>query len=538
MSAVAWPVRHEDRADAYRASGAWQGRTIADDARQWAEKAGDITVFLGESVPATYASLLADATVLGIGLRRMGLEQGDVVSFMIPNWVEAAVINLASAVMGFIVNPIVPIYREAETGYILRNCRSRAIFVPTAFRRFDYAAMLGAMRADLPDLRHIITVRGRSEGASEYGDLLDLGRGVPVVTPDVDPSGVKMVMYTSGTTGAPKAVLHSHETLARAVAASARHWAIGQDDVVVMPSPVTHVSGYSNGLERPFLGGTRTVLMESWNADAAVDLIDRHKASMTVAATPFLQELIGAAQRAGSRLESFRVFACGGAAVPPEVIRKANAAFAHPCAFRVYGSSEAPFVTLGAAVGDNPLVASETDGRVVDYDVRLIDDDGRDVVEGEIVVRGPALFLGYGEAVQTADSFTADGYFETGDIGRYGVDGGLIITGRKKDIIIRGGENISAKEIEDALHLHPDIVEAAVVSAPHERLGEGIFAFLIVRPGASLTLADLGDFLWTAGLARQKCPEGLALVGDLPRTASGKVRKDQLRARLAFVVAR
>jgi acyl-CoA synthetase (AMP-forming)/AMP-acid ligase II len=248
-----------------------------------------------------------------------------------------------------------------------------------------------------------------------------------------------------------------------------------------------------------------------------------------VAATPFLQELLDAALRAGSRLPSLRLFACGGAAVPPQLIRRANASFAQPCACRVYGSSEAPLVSLGLPGGANPDLASDTDGEVRDYELRLLDPEGGDCAEGEIAVRGPALFLGYGDAAQTAASFTPDGFFLTGDIGRLTPEGGLVITGRKKDLIIRGGENISAKEIEDALHLHPDIAEAAVVAAPHARLGEGVFAFLVLRPGATMTLPDMAAFLGASGLARQKAPEGMRVVEDLPRTASGKIRKDVLR---------
>jgi acyl-CoA synthetase (AMP-forming)/AMP-acid ligase II len=526
---MSWAIRPIPRAAAFISSGAWQGRTLADDARHWAERAPDAEIFVGEPTPATYASILGAAMALGRGLRRLDVTPGDTISFMIPNWPEAAVINLAAAAMGFVVNPIVPIYRDAETRFILHDCRSRVIFIPVEFRRFDYPAMLARLRADLPELRYVIAVRGVADGAIGYEEVIALGAGPEGATPRVDPSGVKLVMYTSGTTGTPKAVLHNHQTLARAVQVSSTLWRLGSATAVLMPSPVTHVSGYSGGLERPFLQGGRTVLMQEWNADQAVALIDRHGVAMTVAATPFLQELVDAAERAGSRLPSLRVFACGGAAVSPELIRRANTAFAQPCACRVYGSSEAPFISLGDPADPDPLIASDTDGRVLDYDVRLLAADGADAEEGEIAARGPALFLGYGDAAQTEASFTPDGYFLTGDIGRFTPAGGLVITGRKKDLIIRGGENISAKEIEDALHLHPHIVEAAVVAAPHKRLGEGVFAFVILRPGSALTLAEIGAFLAHAGLARQKAPEGMRAVQDFPRTASGKIRKDLLR---------
>lgn len=534
-----FPLRPVPEAEAYRASGAWAGRTIADAAMRLANAGWSGDIFLGGESASSVSDVLADATALVAALQELGLRRGDVFSFMLPNWQEAAAINLAGALGGFVVNPIVPIYREAETSLILADCESRLIFVPKVFRRFDYAAMLERIRGELPRLRHVVTLRGDADGALRHDDLLRGGGGQGVALDRVDPASLKMVMYTSGTTGRPKAVLHSHETLARAVDASAAHWGIGQDEVVLMPSPVTHVSGYSNGIERPFLGGTRTVLMEEWNADEALRLVERYQATMTVAATPFLQEMTAAAERAGSRLPSMRCFACGGAAIPAQLIRRANAQFEHPAAFRVYGSSEAPFVTLGFMGADTRELAASTDGAIVDYDVRIVDDADEPLppgADGEILVKGPALFMGYADPAQTAEAFTADGFFRTGDIGHI-ADGALVITDRKKDLIIRGGENISAKEIEDALHQHPDIVEAAVVAMPHARLGEGICAFMIVRAGASPGTEALGRFLSTLGLARQKAPERIEVVDDLPRTASGKVRKDILRSHIASTMA-
>jgi acyl-CoA synthetase (AMP-forming)/AMP-acid ligase II len=323
------------------------------------------------------------------------------------------------------------------------------------------------------------------------------------------------------------------------VAASAEHWQIGLDDVVLMPSPITHVSGYSNGIERPFLGGTRTVLMEDWNADEAVRLIDLYGATMTVAATPFLQELVTAAERAGSRLPTMRCFACGGASVSSSLVQRANEVFAHPCAFRVYGSSEAPFVTLGFTGAENRKLAADTDGEVVDYEVQIVDEQGQLLppgVDGEILVKGPALFMGYADSSQTAESFTPGGFFRTGDIGRLVDNGALVITDRKKDLIIRGGENISAREIEDALHRHPGILHAAAVSMPHSRLGECVCAFIIARSSTVPTVENIRQFLGEMGLARQKAPERIEAVDSFPRTASGKIRKDILRSRITSIV--
>jgi len=519
---------------AYRDSGVWGDRTIGDWARLRAESEPDTTAFLGETAPATYSSLLADAEALAASLHDLGMRSGDVISFQTPNWLEAAVINLAAALAGLVINPIVIIYRDAEVRQMLGDCGSRLLFLSESFRGHDFAAMIDRLRPDLPALEHVVSVRGSS--GLTYETLVEAGRGRRFDCPRVDPDGVKMLLYTSGTTGRPKGVLHSHNSLARAITASAEHWGIRPGDAMLMPSPVTHVSGYANGLELPFIAGTRSVLMENWDAEAALALIDRYRIMGTVAATPFLQELAAKAAAAGTDLPSLRLFACGGAAVPPEVVRGANAALAERPAFRVYGSSETPLVTLGYP--DDPELAATTDGEIIDYEVRFVDDDGKDVppgAEGEIIARGPAMFMGYADEGQTREAVTEDGYFRTGDIGRLTPEGALLITGRKKDLIIRGGENISAKEIEDVLHLHPAIAEAAVVSMPHERLGEGVCAFIIARsdpPG----FAEIGAFVGEHGLARQKRPERIEYVDSLPRTASGKVRKDVLRARIRELV--
>jgi non-ribosomal peptide synthetase component E (peptide arylation enzyme) len=280
--------------------------------------------------------------------------------------------------------------------------------------------------------------------------------------------------------------------------------------------------------------------MDRWDAHRAVELIDQFEVAATVGATPFLKELTAAALEAGSTLDSLRVFACGGAAVPPQVVRDANRALRNRPAFRVYGSSEAPYVALGRPGNDVDDVAATTDGAPVDYDVRILDSQQRQLAsgeEGEITVKGPSLFLGYANEADNEGCFTADGYFRTGDLGRVSAEGQLTITGRTKDLIIRGGENISAKEIEDALHWHPQVAEAAVVSMPHERLGEGVFAFIIPRAGRYPALEELLAHLQGIGLSRQKFPERMAVVSDFPRTASGKVRKNVLRTRAAQIVS-
>ena len=511
-------------------SGAWADLTIAELAEQRAEADPDGIALIAGETQMSWAALLADARALAASLRSLGLVPGDVVSFQTPNWAEAAVINLAAALSGLVINPIVPIYRDAEVGMMLADSGAKALFTAGSFRNYDYAAMAERLRPLLPALRHIVTVR--SESAMTLESLIAQGRGHSFERPSVDPGSVKMLLFTSGTTGRPKGVLHSHNTLYRVLQQSARHWGISPGDAMLMPSPVTHVSGYGNGLELPFVAGTRTVLMESWNAAEAIALIERHQVTGTVAATPFLVELAKAASAAGKRLPSFRFFACGGAAVPPDVIPAANRAFERCRAFRVFGSSEVPLVTLGYPAAADEMLAATTDGAPIDYTVRVVDDAGHDVApgaDGEILARGPAMFLGYCDRLQTEEAITPDGYFRTGDIGCITPEGALLITGRKKDLIIRGGENISAKEIEDVLHAHPAVEEASVVAMPHARLGEGVCAYVILRSDAVADADALAAHVAASGLARQKIPERFEIVSELPRTASGKIRKDQLR---------
>ncbi|MYM00089.1 AMP-binding protein [Novosphingobium sp. FGD1] len=518
---------------AYAGTGAWDEHTIAEQAAALADAdPGFVALYEGEH-EVTRGQVVADAEALSAALHARGLRPGDVIAFQVPNWREAMVINLAAAMSGLVVNPIVPIYRDHEVSLMLADCGARAVFVPALFRRFDYAAMARRIAQALPDLDFVFTVRG--EGDDDFAALVAEGRGLAFARPRVDPLGVKMVLYTSGTTGRPKGVLHSHVSIARILRESGAYWGLSAGEATLMPSPVTHVSGYANGLEAPFICGTRTVLMESWDAAEALSLVERHGAVGTVAATPFLVELAAAARLAGKRLPTLRFFACGGAAVPADLIPAANAAFDNARAFRVFGASEVPLVTFGWPEAE--ALAATTDGAIVDYDVRVVDDAGQDLPdgeEGEILARGPGMMLGYADEAQTREAITADGYFRTGDLGVRTREGALTITGRKKDLIIRGGENISAKEIEDVLHQHPQVREAAVVAMPHARLGEGVCAYVIVE--GSPPAEALGAHVAGSGLARQKIPERFEFRADFPRTASGKVRKDLLRADVKALV--
>lgn len=519
-----------------RDAGKWSNKTIAHCAwEKAANKPDDVAIYLETEPDITYGAIADEARRLITALKKLGLGQGDVISFQLPNWRESVVLDIAASAMGLLVNPIIPIYRDRELRFILKDARTKLIYIPEQVRSLEFPSMIAALKPDLPDLQHIVTVRAEQdyEGMLRYEDLVKNEPVALASLPDIDTNSVKAILYTSGTTGNPKAVLHSHNTLNRVIENSLEFWGVNEKDIMLMPSPVTHITGYGSGMVLPFVTDVKSALMARWDANAAVEFIQRIGATSTVGATPFLKELVEAAKRLQTGLPSLRFFACGGAAVPPQLVHQAYEVFDNCKTFRVYGSTECPIITCGFVGDDQQQLAAETDGEIYAYEVKILDDEGRELAkgeDGEIAARGPSMMLGYADEEQNKAAHDADGFFLTGDIGHITKDNGILITDRKKDIIIRGGENLSAKEIEDVLHSHPSIREAAVVSMPHERLGEGVCAFIIpASQDSKLDLATVAAFANAASLARQKIPEHIELVDDLPRTASGKVRKDQLR---------
>jgi len=503
------------------------GRIALNAAREW-----DHPLFVCGDRRFTAAELWDQGLALAAALRDGGLRQGDVIGVLLPNWIEAVVADLASSVLGLIVCPIVPIYRHAEVRQILGETRARAVLVPAHFRNFDYRAMIEALRPELPDLAHVVTVRG-GDTDEDFGRWLARGAAAAPVEPvAIDPDDVKLILFTSGTTGRAKGVLHSHRTLLAANRAFVDHWGLGPDDVALMPSPVTHITGYLYCILLPFLTGGRSVMMDRWDPAQAVRLIEAEGVTFTIGATPFLQELVDEAERQDSRLPTLRAFPCGGAPIPPSLIERAHDRFERAVVPRMYGCTEAPSITLGVASRDERAVAATSEGFNRAYAMRLVDASGNDVEpgqEGEIRVTGPSMFVGYSNSDDNAKAFDERGYFRTGDLGIVRPDGALTISGREKDLIIRGGENISAKEVEDLLARHPAIAEVAVVAIPHARLGETCGAFVRLAPGARFELSDCIAFLEGSGCARQKIPERLFAIDAFPRTPTGKIQKNILR---------
>lgn len=522
-----WDPAHA--ADA-RARGLWIDETVADVAERVAASDPDRLVVVDGDIRLSARAIHSQAKAVAASLVLRGLRPGDTVSFMLPNWHEAAIIYLAATLAGLVAHPIVPSLRDHEVAFQLDDADSRIVFVPAGFRGFDHPAMIRRLLPGLARTPEVVVVRGRAEGFTLYDDLLAEQRSAPL--PRVDPDSVKMVMYTSGTTGTAKGVLHTHNTLNALITQLHGSWRAGSGDSFFVPSPISHIGGSIYAFEFPFLYGTSAVLQDAWDAAAAVAIIDREACTHMAGATPFLQALVAEARRAATRLPSLRVFICGGASVPPALVRDASAYLENAIVSRVYGSTEVPVTTVGSMGHDDVDHAAETDGRIGIADVRLIGRNGQDGDAGEILVKGPQMLLGYRRIEHEKDAFDESGYFRMGDLARR-VDGDyLVITGRAKDIIIRNGENIAPKEIEDILLDHPDIAEVTIVGLPDARTGERACAVIVPRGDARPDVGVLFAFLDGRRLARFKIPEQVALFDGLPRNAAGKVLKHVVREML------
>jgi acyl-CoA synthetase (AMP-forming)/AMP-acid ligase II len=530
-----FPVRRSAEVAAqYEAAGYWRDETLADVARTRTREDPARTLLIEGERRISRGEAFEQARRLAAFFAARGLAAGDVVSFQLPNWIESAVIALAVRLAGLIINPIPPIYREAELGYIAADCGAKLIFIPDIFRGFDHVALIEKLRPRLPTLKDVVVVRGERRSASTWEDALAFAPVPEADLPKVDPSAVMMAMYTSGTTARAKGVLHSHHTFDFKVRQMAEVWALSSDDVFFMPSPVTHITGAFWSVDMPWVCGASSVLMDVWSAEEGVRCIQANGCTVSGGATPFLQQLLEVAHDRPEALRTLRIFFCGGTAVSPDLVKRAAAAFPNGLFFRAYGCTEMPCTTMGIHGPAQARLGAETDGEVLlPTETKLVvpDVDGSvaDGEEGEILARGPEQFLGYLHPEDNEGAFDAEGFFHTGDLGRRVHGDYLVITGRKKDIIIRSGENISPKEVEDVLFDHPDIAEVAIVAMPSPTTGEKGCAFVIPRGDAVVDLPSIRRFLTAAGLARQKFPEHVVIVKDLPRVPSGKVRKDVLR---------
>ncbi len=519
----------------YLDAGWWRDDTVGQMLAGAIGERPELTVKIRSSVrpwTGTFADVLGAASRMAGALRARGVGAGDVVAFQLPNWIEAAVSFWAAALLGAVVTPIVHFYGPKEVAYILRRTGVRAFITADRFGHQEYLAALDEVRAGAPSLE-LVAVVGESPvppWAVPFDRLLD---GAPVTAPAVvDPSSPALVAYTSGTTADPKGVVHSHRTIGFEI----RQLAAMQtgNPPLLVGAPVGHAIGMLSGLLLPVWKGEPINLIDVWNPGAVLAaMLEDHVASGS-GATYFLTSLLDHPDCTPAHLKLMSRIGLGGSPVPAAVTERMAALGIS--AIRSYGSTEHPSTT-GSRHEEPEAKRHYTDGRpLLGVELRLVDEDGLEVASGqrgEILSRGPDCCVGYTDPALTATAFDAEGWFATGDVGVLDEDGYLTIVDRKKDIIIRGGENISALEVEEMLMRIPGVAEAAVVAAPDERLGEHVCAFVRLTEGATpVDLAEVRVRLQQAGMARQKWPEELKLVPELPRTPSGKVKKFVLRDQL------
>ena len=503
------------------------GDAIIEGARQYPDKLVKVHSTIRPDT-TTRAVLYAESRRLATGLIGLGVRPGDVVAVQLPNWRECLAAHAGIWLAGAVVLPIVPIYGPAEVAFIARQSGARALILAREIRNRDAAATLDAV-ADLPGLAHRILVGDPLPGTTPYTDLAATPAGA--IAPTAGGGGRALLVYTSGTTAEPKGVQHSHAGLLGEIRAMDEMRGGGDDMTTLSVFPSGHIAG-TLGILRVFCGSSATIAMDAWDPVAAARLIDEYSVTASGGAPIHLSGILDVAEREGLDLSSLTEYVTGAAGVAGSLIRRADGFGVG--AFRCYGSSEHPTISSGLPV--DPLdKRADTDGRVCPgTEVRIVDEDDRDVetgYPGEILTRGPELFSGYTDTAHTRASML-DGWFRTGDIGRLDAEGFLTITDRKKDIIVRGGENISSKEVEDVLSSHPAIAEAAAIGAADDRYGERVCAFVVVTPGSHFGIPDAAAHFAACGLARQKTPEHIVVVDELPRTASGKVQKHLLRAQL------
>lgn len=520
----------------YRATGMWVDSTLGQELWDGLLRNPDMQYRVWSDLrpfDGTFSTIHQRARRLAQSLRAMGVNPGDSVSFQLPNWIEGVEVFLALMFVGAVAVPIVHIYGSKELGFVLAQTETKIHITAIEFRHLDYRSTMVSLRKQLPALEQVIFIE------EDYSKLLD-AEPIEQIEP-IDPDAPAIIAYTSGTTSNPKGVIHTHRTI---VAEIRQRFVRDPDDTRPIPleppkgfekwlvaSPIGHVTGLQTGVLFPVMLNRPGHLIDRWDVEVVLDVLAQADLTLGGAATFFFNSLIHHPKFTPDHLRHVRYLASGGAPVPR--------AFGEECdamgisVTRCYGSTEHPSVT-GSSFFDDIDKRIGTDGRALSgVEIELRDSDGKLVpqgMQGEIHTRGPDLFVGYVDATLNEHAFDPEGWFCTGDVGVMDADGYLTITDRTKDIIIRGGENISAAEVEEALQSMDVVMEVAAVAAPDERMGEHVCVFIRAIPGTEApTMPELREHLTRIGIARQKWPEEIRIVDDFDRTPSGKIKKFELR---------
>ncbi len=523
--------------EAYRRGGLWPDRLLTDYFDDNLAAAPDRPAVIGyESQTGTrvqhsYASLNLAVERIALGLIEIGIEPGDVVSAQLPNYWQLTALYLACVRVGAILNPLMPIFRQRELSFMLPFSEAKAVFVSSNYRGFDYPAMIEGLRPDLPALSHVFVIDGPDFAGLE-AQLPESTRGPAeeFAARKPSPNDVSLLMYTSGTTGEPKGVMHTHNTLICNDLQFALRIELDGADIVLMASPLAHLTGFLYGLMMPIVLGGTSVLMDMWDPARAARIIQDDRVTFNMGSTPFLTDLANTPALDEFDVSSLRMFLTAGAPIPRVLVKRATERLG-ALIVAAWGMTENGAVTM-TRPGDPPDRVFGSDGGPIEgMEVRIVDTGGAPVengVEGQLQTRGMANFVGYLKRPELF-AMDAEGWFETGDLAWMQDDGYIRISGRGKDVIIRGGENVPIVEVEELLYRHQAVEDAAIVAMPDARLGERACAFVTLKPCQSLTFEAMVAHLEGHRMAKQYLPERLEIIDAMPRTPSGKIQKFHLR---------
>jgi cyclohexanecarboxylate-CoA ligase len=523
------------------AKGWWHDRTINDDLDACVAACPDklaltaIQVETGAIRRFTYRELATMADRIAVGLSRLGVGRNDVVALQLPNWWQFTLTYLACARIGAVLNPLMHIFRERELSFMLKHAQAKVAIVPKVFRGFDHEQMLEGLKPSLPSLKQLVVVGGT--GANSFENLLS---GPPwELEPDAGsilnanrpgPDDVTQLIYTSGTTGEPKGVMHTANTVMANIIPYAERLRLGSGDVVLMASPMAHQTGFMYGLMMPIMLRASAVLQDVWDAKKAVDVIRTEGVTFTMASTPFLSDLAKSVAEMGTSVPTLKTFLCAGAPIPGPLVKQAREVLGTKIV-SAWGMTENGAVTL-IKLEDSDELAITTDGcPLPGVEVKVVEVDGTPMPFGQVgklLVRACSNFGGYLHRPQLNNT-DADGWFDTGDLAHMDERGYIRISGRSKDVIIRGGENIPVFEVEALLYGHPAVAQAAIVAYPDDRLGERACAVVVPKAGQSIDFASMVEFLKSQKIALQYIPEKLIVLDAMPATPSGKIQKFKLR---------
>ena len=525
---------NEQRRAAYRQQGLWGDASLADYWQQTARAMPDkIAVVDNHGATYTYSALDHAASCLANWMLAKGIESGDRIAFQLPGWCEFTVIYLACLKIGAVSVPLLPSWREAELVWVLNKCQAKMFFAPTLFKQTRPVDLILPLQNQLPQLQQIVGVDKLAPATSSLSLSQILADNTPLTTAiTVHGDELAAVLFTSGTEGLPKGVMLTHNNILASERAYCARLNLTWQDVFMMPAPLGHATGFLHGVTAPFLIGARSVLLDIFTPDACLALLEQQRCTCMLGATPFVYDLLNLLEKQPADLSALRFFLCGGTTIPKKVARECQQRGIK--LLSVYGSTESsPHAVVNL---DDPLSRfMHTDGyAAAGVEIKVVDDARKTLppgCEGEEASRGPNVFMGYfDEPELTARALDEEGWYYSGDLCRMDEDGYIKITGRKKDIIVRGGENISSREVEDILLQHPKIHDACVVAMPDERLGERSCAYVVLKaPHHSLSLEEVVAFFSRKRVAKYKYPEHIVVIEKLPRTASGKIQKFLLR---------